>query len=129
MPNRLLLESESIAPEALLRVENFHADVVSEVKTAVGAHDVVVVGMGQNPHVGRVREALTVAKIQHHYLGYGSYLSKWKERLAIKLWSGWPTYPQVFVKGVLLGGEDLVKASLADGSLQKRLAQSARTAA
>jgi hypothetical protein len=37
--------------------------------------------------------------VAHTYLEYGSYFSKWKERLAIKLWSGWPTFPQVFVDG------------------------------
>ncbi|MFT5930783.1 MAG: monothiol glutaredoxin, partial [Oceanospirillaceae bacterium] len=30
--------------------------------------------------------------------------------LAIKMWSGWPTYPQVFVNGTLVGGaSDLQK--------------------
>jgi monothiol glutaredoxin len=28
----------------------------------------------------------------------------WKKRLAIKLWTGWPTFPQIFHKGVLIGG-------------------------
>ena len=102
-------------------MRDFHADVVREVVDAVKRHDVVVVGMAQNPHVKNVRKALDDANIAYEYLEYGSYLSQWKRRLAIKLWSGWPTFPQVFVKGVLLGGEDLLKAALADGSLKKRL--------
>jgi monothiol glutaredoxin len=65
-----------------------------------------------------VRKALADAGVEATYLEYGSYFSKWRERLAIKLWSGWPTFPQVFVKGVLIGGEDLTKAALADGSLK-----------
>ena len=48
----------------------------------------------------RTREALNEAGVAHTYLEYGSYLSKWRERLAIKLWTGWPTFPQVFVRGV-----------------------------
>jgi monothiol glutaredoxin len=35
---------------------------------------------------------------------YGSYFSMWKPRLALKLWAGWPTYPMVFNKGILIGG-------------------------
>ena len=31
--------------------------------------------------------------------------------------------PQVFVRGVLIGGEDLTKAAIADGSLKARLAK------
>ncbi|MDB4971522.1 MAG: hypothetical protein JWN44_7211, partial [Myxococcales bacterium] len=50
-----------------------------------------------------------------------------KRRLAIKLWSGWPTFPQVFVRGTLLGGEDATVAALTDGSLKHAL-QSAQTA-
>ena len=36
--------------------------------------------------------------------GYGSYFSKWHERLPLKLWTGWPTFPMIFVKGSLIGG-------------------------
>jgi glutaredoxin-related protein len=59
--------------------------------------------------------------VTYKYLEYGSYLSQWKTRLAIKLWSGFPTFPQVYVNGTLIGGEDLTKAALADGSLESQL--------
>lgn len=113
----MTLPADKIAPAARKKMESFHASVVDEVKRAVAEHRVVVVGMGWNPHVRKVRDALDGAGIAHHYLGYGNYVSKWRERLAIKLWSGWPTFPQVFVDGVLVGGEDLTKAAIADGTL------------
>jgi glutaredoxin-related protein len=119
MPARPRLDERSIDSAALSAMEAFHADVVSEVRTAVGRDPVVVVGMAQNPHVRRVRRALDEAGVAYTYLEYGSYLSEWRKRLAIKLWSGWPTFPQVFVKGTLIGGEDLTKAAIADGSLKK----------
>jgi glutaredoxin-related protein len=103
-------------------MEGFHAEIVREVVEAVRRDAVVVVGMAQNPHVKRVREVLQAAGIAHTYLEYGSYFSQWRQRLAIKLWSGWPTFPQVFVRGVLIGGEDLTKAAVADGSLKASLA-------
>ena len=46
----------------------------------------------------------------------GSYVSKWRERLVIKMWSGWPLFPQVFVQGALIGGCDETQAALEDGS-------------
>lgn len=73
-------------------------------RDAVARHDVVVVGMAQNPHVKNVRKALTDAQIPFTYLEYGSYFSGWQRRLAVKLWSGWPTFPQVVVRGTLIGG-------------------------
>lgn len=115
------LDVSAIAEPALEKMRGFHADVIREIESALSKNDVVVVGMAQNPHVKKVRQALDEASVAYEYLEYGSYFSEWKKRLAIKLWSGWPTFPQVFVKGVLLGGEDLTKAAIADGSLKKRL--------
>jgi monothiol glutaredoxin len=119
MPIRPRLDA--VAPAPLAAMETFHADVVREVKETVRRDRVVVVGMAQNPHIPRVRQALDEAGVTYTYLEYGSYFSKWKERLAIKLWTGWPTFPQVFVNGTLIGGEDLTKAALADGSLKSSL--------
>jgi monothiol glutaredoxin len=118
MAGRPMLEARFVSPAALSAIESIYANVVREVEEAVRRDAVVVVGMAQNPHVRRVREALDEAGVSHTYLGYGSYFSEWRKRLAIKLWSGWPTFPQVFVRGVLIGGEDLTKAALADGSLK-----------
>jgi monothiol glutaredoxin len=129
MSVRPRLEEKSITPAALSTMAGFHADVVRDVEAAVRRDAVVLVGMAQNPHVRRAREALDEAKVGFTYLEYGSYFSKWKERLAIKLWSGWPTFPQVFVRGVLIGGADQTKAALADGSLKSSVAASDTTAA
>jgi glutaredoxin-related protein len=116
-----MLDLQRIAPEAMRGMRTFHADIVAEVASAVASSPVVVVGMAQNPHVRNVRKALTEAGVEFRYLEYGSYLSGWRSRLALKLWSGWPTFPQVFVRGVLLGGEDLTVAAIRDGSLRRRL--------
>ena len=129
MPKRPQLEERAVAPAALSAMEGFHGDVVREVREAVLRKPVVVVGMAQNPHVRKVRQALDTAGVTYEYLEYGSYFSKWKERLAIKLWSGWPTFPQVFVRGTLIGGEDLTKQAIADGSLASSLGKSEPTTA
>ena len=128
MKNRSVLDPTRIAPAAAEKLQTFHADVIDEVAGAVEKHAVVVVGMAQNPHVKNVRKALSEAGIDFKYLEYGSYFSEWKQRLAIKQWSGWPTFPQVFVRGVLIGGEDLTKAALADGTLQSRATSAATPA-
>ena len=118
---RPILDNQHVTPGALHEMQSFHPAVLSEVMAAISRDPVVVLGMSGNPHVKAVKKALEEAGIKFTYLEYGSYVSEWKKRLAIKLWSGWPTFPQVFVKGTLLGGSDLTKAALADGSLQHRL--------
>lgn len=99
-----------------------HRDIIDEVEAAIAANDVVVVGMKQNPFPRRARKALTAAGIRFHYLEYGSYLSMWRRRNALKIWSGWPTFPMIFVKGVLVGGAQDVQKLLDSGELARRLA-------
>lgn len=125
MSERPLLPPERLAPPVTQAIANFHADIVREVSEAVLRHPVVVVGMAQNPFVAKARKTLDAAGVAYHYLEYGSYLSKWKQRLAIKLWSGWPTFPQVFVRGTLVGGATDVRHALEDGSLRQRLGSGA----
>ena len=120
--SRPQLDPSKIAPKAQERMNELHPDVIRAVAEAVARDAVVVVGMAQNPHVKNVKRALSEAGVEFTYLEYGSYFSEWRKRLAIKLWSGWPTFPQVFVRGVLVGGEDLTKAALADGTLKSQSA-------
>lgn len=126
---RKTLDARQIAPAAIQTLTTFHSAVIAEVERALQSNDVVVVGMAQNPHVKRARKLLTDAGVAFRYLEYGSYLSKWRERLAIKLWSGWPTFPQVFVRGVLIGGADHTQQALADGTLKSKLGAATVTAA
>ncbi len=103
---RKILSESAMDQKAARAIESFHASFVGEVESAVKSHDWVVVGMAQNPVVRKARRWLDDKKIVYHYIERGSYFSKWHERLAIKLWSGWPTFPQIFHKGKLVGGCD-----------------------
>lgn len=120
MPRHVLSE-EQIHPAARDTVANNQRAIVEEVRAAVAANDVVVVGMAQNPHPKAVRKALDAAGIRYTYLEYGSYVSDWRRRNALKMWTGWPTFPMVFVKGQLVGGSSDTKKLLASGELQKLL--------
>lgn len=119
--SRPLHPTTQISPAALAAMESFHKDTVRQVAEAVGRDAVVVVGMARNPFVKRVRKELTAAGVAFTYLEFGGYLSEWKPRLALKLWSGWPTFPMVFVRGKLIGGCDETIKQLGDGSLKQRL--------
>jgi monothiol glutaredoxin len=105
MPRRILDESR-IHPAIRERIATLNAAIVDEVQAATGAHPVVVVGMAQNPFVRKARRVLDAAAVRFHYLGYGSYFGDWRRRNALKMWTGWPTFPMVFVKGTLIGGAD-----------------------
>lgn len=100
----------------------FHADTIAEVQAAIDAHDVVIVGMAQNPFPRRARKFLDARNQPYHYLEYGSYLSQWKKRLALKMWVGWPTIPMIFVKGTFIGGAEDLERLAASGELDGLLA-------
>jgi glutaredoxin-related protein len=78
--------------------------------------------MRQNPFPRQARQALDAAGLPYHYLEYGSYVSGWRRRLALKMWTGWPTFPMVFVNGTLVGGASDVRALIASGEMQRLLA-------
>ena len=101
---RKVLDSTKIAAPALQSMESFHSQIVSEVEAAIAANSYVVVGMRQNPVVKSALKALNERNITYKYIEHGSYFSKWRQRLSLKLWSGWPTFPMVFVDGKLIGG-------------------------
>lgn len=109
---RPLLAQDKLHAQVKNSIENFHSDIITQIETALSQNEWVIVGMAGNPFVKRARRHLERKGVAFKYLEYGSYLSKWKERLAIKLWSGWPTFPQVFHKGVLIGGFDDLKKYL-----------------
>lgn len=118
MPRPVLNDSQ-IHPAIQHKVAQHNQDIVREVMQAIAQHEVVVVGMAQNPEVTRVRKALNQAGFNPCYLEYGSYFSQWRRRNALKMWTGWPTFPMVFHQGVLLGGHQDTKALLASGELKK----------
>jgi glutaredoxin-related protein len=120
--SRHILDESRIHAAVRDKIAGYHADTVKEVMDAVAAHAVVVVGMRQNPNPKYARKLLDDNRIPYKYLEYGSYLSQWRRRSALKMWTGWPTFPMVFVKGTLVGGaSDLVRLH-ASGELAKLLA-------
>jgi monothiol glutaredoxin len=119
---RPILEESRIHPAIRDKVATSRTEIVREVEDAIKANAVVVVGMGLNPFPRRARKLLDQAQIPYQYLGYGSYLGDWRRRTALKMWTGWQTFPMVFVKGVFIGGAGDLEALLQSGDLKRMLA-------
>ena len=119
---RPILDESALHPAIRQRVAGLHADLLAQVQSAVATHPIVVLGIAGNPFVKRARKLLGDAGLAHEYIGIGSYLSEWRRRNALKMWTGWPTFPMVFVRGTLIGGADDLKRLIDSGELQKLLA-------
>ena len=117
---RNILGDAHIHPAIRDVIARYHEDILREVQVAIAENEIVVVGMKQNPHPKRARRLLEAAGLPYQYIEYGSYLSHWHRRLALKMWTGWPTFPMVFVKGVLVGGANDLKRLLAKGEIARR---------
>jgi monothiol glutaredoxin len=120
---RSILEESSIHPLIRDKVAKLHRGIVDQVQSAVQKHPVVVVGMGFNPFPKKACKMLSDIGQAHHYIEFGNYFNQWRERNALKLWTGWPTFPMVFVKGILVGGATDLKTLIDSGELKKLLAQ------
>ena len=119
--SRPILSEDHVHPAIREKLASNHLDIIEEVQAAVAAHDVVVVGMKQNPFPKRARKALAAHGTQFHYLEYGSYFNTWRRRTALKIWTGWPTFPMIFIKGVLVGGAEDVAKLIESGELDTLL--------
>ncbi len=72
-----------------------------------------------NPWPRKACRMLDAAGLAYKYIEYGSYMSEWRRRLVLKMWSGWPTFPMIFVKGVLIGGAQDLERLIQNGELKK----------
>jgi len=118
---RAVLDEARIHPAIRAKVTGLQAEIVAEVNAAALAVPVLVVGMAINPWPRKARRLLEAAGVRYQYLGYGSYLSQWRRRNALKMWTGWPTFPMVFVNGALIGGATDLEKLIASGELKRLL--------
>jgi len=120
--SRSILDEAHIHPAIRETIANNRADIVREVQTAIAQNEIVVVGMGQNPFPKKARKLLDQQRLSYRYLEYGNYLSDWRRRNALKMWTGWPSFPMIFVKGVLVGGASDLQKLVESGELARILA-------
>lgn len=117
--SRNILDEAQLHPAIRERISTYRRDLVAEVQAACASNDVVVVGMGLNPFPRKARQMLDANGTPYKYLSYGNYFSAWRPRTALKMWTGWPTFPMIFVKGVLIGGANDLQLLIKSGELAR----------
>jgi glutaredoxin-related protein len=120
--SRSILDEAHIHPAIRETIANNRADIVRGVQAAIAENEIVVVGMAQNPFPKKARKLLDQQRLAYKYLEYGNYLSDWRRRNALKMWTGWPSFPMIFVKGVLVGGASDLQKLVESGELARMLA-------
>lgn len=78
-------------------------------------------GTPSSPKCGFSRQTIEI--LQSSSIPFSSYniLENPNIRAGVKIFSEWPTYPQLYVKGELVGGLDIIKEMNEDGNLASEL--------
>ena len=74
-------------------------------------------GVPSEPKCKFSRQAVDILKMHHIPFSSFNILSDDSVRQGLKKFSNWPTYPQLYVGGKLLGGLDILKEMVEEGEL------------
>jgi monothiol glutaredoxin len=108
-----------------VRLSDLPADTIQRIESLIKNNDVVLFMKG-NPNMPQCGFSANVVQMLGQLEGtYKTYdiLLDQDLRAAIKDYSNWPTFPQLYIKGELVGGNDIISELFQQGELQKLLAQ------
>jgi Grx4 family monothiol glutaredoxin len=113
--------SKAIPKKVIAPVSDENID--ERLKNLINSQPVMVFikGTPSVPQCGFSRELIEI--LGELNCSYGSFdiLSDESVRQGLKKYSNWPTYPQVYIHGELIGGLDIVKELVASGEIQEML--------
>lgn len=98
-------------------------DIDDRIREQLGSHRVVLYMKGTPDFPmcgfsGRVVQLLQASKAD---FGYVNILEDPELRERLKTYANWPTYPQLYVEGELVGGCDIISEMYQSGELQPLL--------
>lgn len=99
---------------------------VDKIKAQIAQNPILLYmkGTADDPKCGFSQAAAAALKKAEIDFAYVNVLEAPFIRERLPEVSGWPTYPQLFINGELIGGSDIISAMAEDGSLLKLFATS-----
>jgi monothiol glutaredoxin len=100
-------------------------DVVERIKTELGSSPVVLFmkGTPDFPQCGFSAQTVAALRAVGADFRHVNIFEDPELREALKRFSSWPTYPQLYVKGELVGGCDIALEMLKSGELKRLLTE------
>lgn len=116
-----------IGSEAIKQIDpaDFHSeDVVKKIEAILGSDKLVLFMKGNADFPQCGFSANTVAILKHLGKPFTTFdiLQDMTVREGLKNYSNWPTYPQLYVNGRLIGGNDIITEMFQNGELQELIA-------
>ncbi len=102
-------------------------DVIERIKDQLGSHAIVlyIKGTPDFPQCGFSSQVVQIMKSCEAQFMYINIFEDQEVREALKEYSNWPTYPQLYIKGELIGGCDIIVDLYNKGKLQGMLEKAA----
>lgn len=96
-------------------------DVIERIKSQLSASPVVLYmkGTPDFPQCGFSAAAVRALSASGAQFAHVNIFEDPELREALKQYSNWPTYPQLYVNGELVGGSDIIQEMYKSGELQK----------
>ncbi len=98
-------------------------DPIERIKSQVESHPVLLYmkGTPDFPQCGFSGRAVQILERCGVEFAYVNVFEDPEVRENLKVYSNWPTFPQLFVKGELVGGSDIMLELFQNGELQELL--------
>lgn len=104
-------------------------DVLERIRKQVTEHSVLLYMKGTPtfPQCGFSGKTVQILEICGASYAYVNIFEDPEVRENLRFFSNWPTFPQLFINGELVGGSDIVQEMFQNGELQKLLEQAQAT--
>lgn len=102
-------------------------DINERIEKQLGGHTVMLYMKGSPdfPQCGFSAQAVAALRACGTEFGHTNILEDPELREGLKKYSNWPTYPQLYVKGELIGGSDILMEMYKSGELKTLLGAAA----
>jgi len=100
-------------------------DVNDRIKDQLSTNDVILYMKGSPdfPQCGFSGQAVAALNAVGKPFAYVNIFEDQEIREGLKVYSNWPTFPQLYIKGELIGGSDIIIEMYHSGELHKALGE------
>lgn len=101
-------------------------DIIQRIEAQLSEHPVILYMKGSPtfPQCGFSARACQILQESGVPFAYVNIFEEPEIREQLKIHSNWPTYPQLYIQGELIGGSDIMLEMFEKGELQPLLARS-----
>ncbi len=102
-------------------------DINTRIKKQLDEHDILLFmkGTPEFPQCGFSGQTVAALNAIGKPFAFVNIFEDQEIREGLKVYSNWPTFPQLYVKGELIGGSDIVVEMFHSGELKKLLDEAA----